>query len=170
MAHEATQQCFHLLGGSRTACKTRNLFFCLKQGLRKFCEPSQEMSQVSTTKCVCVCVCVCRCVCVGVQRKGERQIMPSDTQLESLTWFGSQTCFILYAGMRGQTRLSPPCVKACNWILELTQVSDGKKVMKQVRPSLLPPASLLTHPVHIAQTQFGVVVFQSIPSIELKPC
>ena len=162
MAHEATQQCFHLLGGSRTACKTRNLFFCLKQGLRKFCEPSQEMSQVSTTKCVCVQV----CVCVGVQRKGERQIMLSDIQLESLTWFRSQTCFILYAGMRGETLLSP----GCDWILELTQVSDGKRVMKQVRPSLLPPASLPTHPIHIAQTQFGVVVFQSVPSIELKPC
>ena len=53
--------------------------------------------------------------------------------------------------MRGETQLSP----GCDWILELTQVSDGKRVMKQVRPSLLPPASLPTHTIHIAQTQFG---------------
>lgn len=72
--------------------------------------------------------------------------------------------------MRGETQLHPPRIEGCDWVLELTQVSEGKRVMKQVRPSLLPPASLPTRPIHIAQTQFGTVVFQSIPGVELKHC
>lgn len=155
----------HLLGGSRTACKTRNLFFVLNKVCGNLWEPSQEMSQVSTTKCGCGCVGVCRCVC----REKERDSNAFRYQLESLLGLEVRLVLFFMQECGGKPNFPHHVSKGCDWILELTQVSDGKESDETGQTIASAPCQPPYPSIHSTDT-FGIVVFQSIPCIELKPC
>lgn len=79
--------------------------------------------------------------------------MPSNFQLESLTWFRSYACFILYSRMGKNQPLIFPHVEGCNWVLGLAQILVVKRVIKEVRTLLLLPTTL-PNPYIYAHTRF----------------